>query len=171
MNERLLARPGYLVRRLHQVHSTAFAQACTRFGVTPVQYSLMTVVADQPGIDRRGAAAAIAVDRFVMADVAKRLEAAGLLASRVGEDRRTRALHLTERGRAVYAAMRRPAQRAHDAMVAPLPPTQRAQLLRLLRRLVDQHDSAEAGVRTGGRNGRTPRANAARGRRAAAAAD
>ncbi|WP_218127904.1 MarR family winged helix-turn-helix transcriptional regulator [Belnapia rosea] len=140
----LLDRPGVLVRRLHQIHSAMFQEECGAFGVTPVQYSLLTLVAAAPGMDQGSAASGLRLDRFTTADVIKRLQAAGLLQVGPGRDRRTRLLTLTERGGEVYAAMQESAARAHERLVAPLPPRQRALLMRMLRRLVDETDPLEA---------------------------
>jgi hypothetical protein len=38
-------RPGFLVRRLHQIHLALFAEECKAFGVTPAQYSILTAAA------------------------------------------------------------------------------------------------------------------------------
>ncbi len=135
----LLTRPGFLVRRLHQAHSMAFQAECGAFGVTPVQYSLMSILAGKPGIHQSTAATALGLDRFATADVIKRLQRAGLLRLAPGRDRRTKALSLTPRGRKMHDAMEAPAKRAHDDLAAALPPGQRTLFLTLLRRLVDDH--------------------------------
>ena len=140
----LLERPGVLVRRLHQIHSAMFQEECAAFGVTPVQYSLLTLVAAAPGLDQGGAAGALRLDRFTTADVIKRLVGAGLLRVAAGADRRTRLLHLTTLGEGVLAAMQPSAGRAHERLVEPLSPRERATLLRMLRRLVDRHAALDA---------------------------
>ena len=33
----LMRRPGFLVRRLHQIHLALFAEECAAFDLTPVQ--------------------------------------------------------------------------------------------------------------------------------------
>jgi DNA-binding MarR family transcriptional regulator len=140
----LLDRPGVLVRRLHQVHSAMFQEECAAFGVTPVQYSLLSLVQAAPGMDQRSAAAGLRLDRFTTADVIRRLQAAGFLRVVAGQDRRTRQLDLTTAGESVMAAMQPPAARAHARLVAPLPPGDQAVLLRLLRQLVDAHEAEGA---------------------------
>ena len=93
----LLERPGVLVRRLHQVHSALFQEECAAFGVTPVQYSLLSLVEVAPGLDQGAAAAGLRLDRFTTADVIRRLVAAELLRVTAGADRRTRPLALAPR--------------------------------------------------------------------------
>jgi len=140
----LLDRPGVLVRRLHQVHSAMFQEECGAFGVTPVQYSLLSLVQAAPGMDQRSAAAGLRLDRFTTADVIRRLQAAGFLRVAAGQDRRTRLLTLTAAGEAVMAAMQLLAARAHARLVAPLSPGDQVVLLRLLRQLVDAHEAEGA---------------------------
>ena len=40
----LWRRPGYLIRRLHQIHYALFFEECAAFGITPVQYGLLTLL-------------------------------------------------------------------------------------------------------------------------------
>jgi hypothetical protein len=51
----LARRPGFLIRRLHQMHLALFAEACGAFGATPVQYSILTVAGAGSGaVGKRG---------------------------------------------------------------------------------------------------------------------
>ena len=47
----LWSRPGFLVRRLHQIHAAMFAEECGAFNITPIQYGLMTILLEQPGLE------------------------------------------------------------------------------------------------------------------------
>jgi len=138
-------RPGFLIRRLHQIHAAMFQEECAAFGITPVQYSLMTLLQEHPGLDQGAAALGLGLDRFATADVANRLRAAGLLRSEPGRDRRTRALYLTEAGRRRYAEMAPAVARAHERMVECLPPQRRAAFLGTLKQLVAQLDPVGRG--------------------------
>lgn len=131
-------RPGFLVRRLHQIHLALFTEECKAFGVTPVQYSILTVAAAQPGLDQAALANQVGVDRTTMADVLARLERRGLVRrSRVERDARRKLVHATVVGQRLLARMDGPARRAHERTVAALPPKQRAAFIELLRRLVE----------------------------------
>jgi DNA-binding MarR family transcriptional regulator len=140
----LMQRPGVLIRRLHQVHSAMFQEETAGFGVTPVQYSLLTLLMETPGIEQGTAAAGLRLDRFTTADVVRRLEAAGLLRRKPGADRRARTLFLTRKGLNVFEAMRESVQRAHQRLVEPLPERRRGALLRMLQELVDRHATVGA---------------------------
>jgi hypothetical protein len=45
-------RPGFLVRRLHQIHVAMFLKALSEENVTPIQYGLLSILLDQPGLDQ-----------------------------------------------------------------------------------------------------------------------
>ncbi len=130
--------PGFLIRRLHQIHIALFSEECAGFDVTAVQYSIMTVIALRPGIDQSQIAEEAGIDRATLANVVARLEAGGLLeriTSRL--DRRQRLLALTASGRALLTRMHEPVQRAHTRTVAALSPDQRSTFMQLLSALVD----------------------------------
>jgi DNA-binding MarR family transcriptional regulator len=135
----LMRRPGVLIRRLHQVHSAMFQEEAALFGVTPVQYSLLTLLVDHPGTEQGAAAAGLRLDRFTTADVVRRLETAGLLRTTPGQDRRAKTLSLTPKGIRTFTAMRESVQRAHDRLVEPLPQRRRGAFLQMLQQLVDHH--------------------------------
>ena len=37
----LMSRPGFLIRRLHQIHIALFLEECAGVDITPVQYTLL----------------------------------------------------------------------------------------------------------------------------------
>src|SRR5712672_2457212 len=59
----LSQRPGFLIRRLHQIHVALFQEACGHFEVTPLQYSLLSALAARKTADQTTLAADIALDR------------------------------------------------------------------------------------------------------------
>ena len=40
----LQERPGFLIRRLHQIHVALFMEECAAESITPVQYSILTAL-------------------------------------------------------------------------------------------------------------------------------
>jgi DNA-binding MarR family transcriptional regulator len=127
----LTGRPGFLVRRLHQIHLALFAEECGRF-------SLLSVVAARPGLDQSALALEVGVDRATTANVLARLEGNGLLRRvRDAADSRVKLVHLTPAGRRMLARMDEPARRAHDRTLAGLKPADRERFVRFLAELVD----------------------------------
>ena len=136
----LARRPGYLIRRLHQVHVQLFHEECGALGVTPVQYSLLTALAHRPGADQAALGQSIGIDRTTTAQVLARLTARRLVERFPSPtDRRRRLARVTGDGLALLRRMDPSAQRAHDRTLAGLPASDRGRFLADLIRLVSFH--------------------------------
>jgi DNA-binding MarR family transcriptional regulator len=134
-------QPGHAIRRLHQISVGTFIQEAGEQGVTPVQYAALQTVSNQPGIDQRTLARAIALDTSTTGGVVDRLEARALLERRqLAEDRRVRQLFLTPAGEQALADVLPAMLRTQARILAPLTERQRAEFMRLLLRLVDQNN-------------------------------
>jgi DNA-binding MarR family transcriptional regulator len=137
----LADRPGYLVRRLHQIHVALFAETCGRFGITPVQYSMMTALDREGALDQMSLAAEVGIDRANATDVIRRLEGRGVLRRGADEtDSRLKICSLTPAGRRLAARMRPAVELAHQRTIAALPPRERAAFLASLVRLVEANN-------------------------------
>ena len=49
----LWSRPGYLIRRLHQIHVALFLEELRDSGLTPVQYGLLTALSFRGELDQK----------------------------------------------------------------------------------------------------------------------
>jgi DNA-binding MarR family transcriptional regulator len=137
----LWARPGFLVRRLHQIHVAMFFEECKVPNITPVQYALLTVLSVLPGLDQTALGQEVGLDRTTTADVVKRLEERGLVERRQNpEDRRTRHVHLTREGKAVVTSMRADMAHAQERLLLPLRPAQKKVFMELLSKLVEANN-------------------------------
>lgn len=137
----LWARPGFLIRRLHQINYALFFEECAGFDITPVQYSLLTTLSLNPDTDQHTLGREVGIDRTNVADVLRRLEQRGLLTRRKGEvDRRAVLARLTPAGEKVTREMFKAMQRAQARLLEPLPPKERAALMAGLLRLVDANN-------------------------------
>src|ERR1700730_16523655 len=58
----LWSRPGFLVRRLHQISVAIFLEEMAGLEITPVQYGALMIVAADPGIDQSALAAELGID-------------------------------------------------------------------------------------------------------------
>lgn len=133
----LWQRPGYLIRRLHQIHVAIFIEECEAFNITPVQYAVMTILLNRPGLDQISIANEAGIDRTNVADVLGRLEDRGLIRREVGgRDRRMKLARLTAQGQRVAHDMEDQMLRAQKRLVSPLSPQERAQLMELMSKLV-----------------------------------
>jgi DNA-binding MarR family transcriptional regulator len=132
----LYERPGFLLRRAHQISTAIFERACAELALTPAQYGVLTIVGEHPGIDQSSLARALAFDKVTVLRVLKGLEGRGLC-QRQSEpsDRRQMAVTLTATGRRLLKKAQAPVQRAYEELMHPLNATQRHQLLDLLQTL------------------------------------
>jgi MarR family transcriptional regulator, lower aerobic nicotinate degradation pathway regulator len=131
------ARPGFLIRRLHQIHLSLFAEECAPFNVTPVQYSILTAVADQPGLEQAALAQEVGVDRATLANVVARLADRGLVRRQQGkQDRRLKHVYPTPACKRLLEQMEGPARRAHERTIETLKPRERDGFMKALSHLV-----------------------------------
>lgn len=139
--ELLWSRPGFLIRRLNQIHYAMFSEEFKSQGLTPVQYGLMTAVHVMPGLDQTSLGQEVGLDRTTTADVIRRLEERGFLErSPNPQDKRTRHVHLTPAGREQVVSMHGAMKRAQERLLEPLRPVERDMLMDMLRRLVDANN-------------------------------
>ena len=131
-------RPGFLLRRTHQISAAVFESACAGVRLTPAQYGVLTVLAAEPGIDQTRLSRALAFDKVTVMRVLKGLEDRGLVwRERSTVSRRQMTVSLTPDGRKVLEAAREPAERAYQKLLSPLSPLQRRQLIELLHAITE----------------------------------
>ena len=134
----LWARPGYLLRRLHQIHYALFFQECARFDITPVQYGLLSTLQVNPDLDQNSLGRELGIDRTNVADVLNRLERRGLLERRRGpNDRRTMLTRLTPAGERLTKRMYPAMHRSQEILLKPLLRAERDAFIITLIRLID----------------------------------
>jgi DNA-binding MarR family transcriptional regulator len=138
----LSERPGFLIRRLHQIHAALFQEACGRFEITPLQYSLLSALAVRKTADQTSLAADIALDRTTTTGALKRLEARKLVERPIdAADRRARLCRLTRAGAALLGKIETAARSAHDATLEGLNDEERSQFIALMQRIVADNSS------------------------------
>jgi DNA-binding MarR family transcriptional regulator len=134
----LWSRPGFLVRRLHQIHSALFLEECAEFAITPVQYGLLTALLHFPGADQVTLGAEVGLDRTNVADVLERLGERGLIRREQSRrDRRSKVAYLTPRGEALTKRMHGSMQRAQERLLQPLAPEFRPAFMAMLLQLIE----------------------------------
>ena len=146
----LFRRPGFLVRRLHQIYVALYLQECEQFGTTPVQSSVLQVLLVKPGLDQATLASEIGVDRTTTSDVLNRLERRGLIERRpAADDRRLRRAYLTASGTAMVTDMQGALDNAHRRLVQALPTASRADFIDTLVLLVEaNNEQGRAALKT-----------------------
>ncbi len=129
-------RPGFLIRRLHQVHVSMFLSECKEFKITPVQFGVLTVLYKDKMLDQVSIATDLGVDRNTVADVIRRLQRRGLLLRPPSlTDKRTKLAQLTEKGQEFVEAVQPAMIRAQRRFTKSLTRDEQDQLMDLLRKL------------------------------------
>lgn len=134
----LWARPGYLLRRLHQIHYALFFEECAGFKITPVQYGLLTTLSVNPDLDQNSLGRELGIDRTNVADVLYRLARRGLVERRRSrDDRRMVLARLTPAGKRLTKKMYKSMQRSQERLLKPLLLHERNAFLITLVRLIN----------------------------------
>lgn len=132
----LYARPGFLLRRAHQISAAVFEDECRSLGLTPAQFGALSVLHASPGLDQSSLARALGFDKVTMLRVLRGLETRGLIARvRTPENRRNLSISLAPAGLALLQAAQQPSERAYGRLMAPLDAVQQTQLVALLQLL------------------------------------
>lgn len=134
----LWQRPGFLIRRLNQIHIALFFESCKDFAITPVQYGLLTTLSERPNLDQTSLCAEVGVDRTTMADVLRRLEERGLVKREPSpSDGRLKIANITARGRKTMKEMYASMREAQVKFLSPLDPKDQATFIRMMMQLVE----------------------------------
>lgn len=143
---RLYARPGFLLRRAHQISAAVFEDECRDLGLTPAQFGVLTVLKAHPGMGQSSLARALGFDKVTVLRVLRGLQARDLVARGPAEgNRRNVSVQLTPEGQEVLRQAQKPAEKAYRRLLAPLDSTQQEQLLALLQLLTGElEDEARA---------------------------
>lgn len=134
--EELTARPGFLIRRLHQIHVALFHQECSAFGLTPVQYSVLTSLQDEE-LDQKRLAESVGIDRATTTEVLRRLDKAGWIERRKCRvDGRRQLARLTPNGARLLVEVEDSARRAHERTIEPLTKAEQDRFVRYMNKIV-----------------------------------
>lgn len=156
VSEDLYHQPGHLIRRAQQI-SVAMFNEHVGPEVTSIQYAILRMVHEVPGIDQVNLARRIALDTSTTALAAARLESKGLLVRRNSEvDRRQLKLDLTPQGEKLIANLVDGVHRMRVQLLSALEPQEQDLFVQLLQKFVHlNNDQSRAPLRveTVGLNG------------------
>jgi MarR family transcriptional regulator, lower aerobic nicotinate degradation pathway regulator len=143
---RLYARPGFLLRRAHQISAAVFEDACRELQLTPAQFGALTVLQAHPGLGQSSLARALGFDKVTVLRVLRGLQARGLVTRAPAEgNKRNISVVLTADGQRLLKVAQKPAETAYRRLMAPLSKAQQQDLLDLLQLLTGElEDEARA---------------------------
>ncbi len=141
--EELYGRPGFMIRRAHQIAVSLFLEQTGELGITTTQYGILFLLRHRPGIDQITVSKLLGLDRSTTGMVLQKLEDAGLIGRRVGSaDRRRRTLQLTRAGERMLDRLAGPARAAQERVLSAFDARERAQFLRLLQKFTRRFDDS-----------------------------
>jgi|SRR5579872_852075 len=109
---------GYALRQAQLAVFRDFLRAFSRFNIRPVQYGVLTVIEQNPGLKQQHVCQAIGIRRANFVPLLDDLEHRGLARRGLSaHDQRASALFLTEKGKALMRELRRVNQ-AHERRIA-----------------------------------------------------
>jgi DNA-binding MarR family transcriptional regulator len=146
----LYRRPGFLLRRAHQISVALFLEEAAGLGLTTTQYGTMVVLRARESLDQVGIATLVGIDRSTTALVVSKLEEAGYIERRDDDvDKRRKIITLSPAGRAMLEKVAVPAQRARERALEAFSAKDAAKFLVLLERFVDAfNDQTRAPIRS-----------------------
>ena len=130
---RLTGLAGYLIRRAQLWVFYDFIETLAPLDIHPAQYSVLTVICENPGLSQMKLAHALGILRSGMVPLLDRLEERGLVV-RVpsATDRRTHALQLTEEGKALLTRVETLVREHEKRLIRKIGPRGHKQLLGIL---------------------------------------
>lgn len=148
--EELYQRPGFLLRRAHQISAALFLEEAAGLGLTTTQYGAMVALRARGSLDQVGIATLVGIDRSTTTLVVSKLAEAGYIERRDDKvDKRRKIITLSKAGHAMLGRVAQPAQRARERALEPFSATDAAKFLALLGRFVDAFNAqTRAPIRT-----------------------
>src|ERR1700736_6245545 len=141
-------RPGFLIRRLDQIHVALFQERGAAFEIPPLQYSLLSALAKRGTADQTTLAADVALDRTTTTGALKRLQLRKFVERSIHhQDRRSQLCRLTKKGAALLRRMEKAARAAHLETVADLSKADQKRFIAMMQRIVaasSDQDEAKA---------------------------
>lgn len=141
-NKTLWNRPSFLARRFHQINVAIFLETCSEANLTPIQWGVMTVVADEPGLGYSDIALLAGIDRHNVADVALRLKEKGVFKISFSEaDKRKACIYITKKGQKIMKQFEGRINQSQRLVLEPLDSNERLIFIDLLKRIIDHNNS------------------------------
>jgi DNA-binding MarR family transcriptional regulator len=127
---------GYNARRAALTVIAEFLPRMAQFGLRPVEFSVMVLVAHNPGITSRQLCSSLDILPPNLVGLVKHLEKLGWVEKREHPtDRRAQGLHLTDAGKAIHQQAEHTASALEIDATPRLTAAERKTLIRLLRKV------------------------------------
>ena len=133
----LYKRPGFMLRRAHQISVSLFMEQAAAQGVTTTQYGVLVILRTCEGLDQIGLSKKVGLDRSTTGLVIKKLESDGLVVRiEDPQDRRRKVIVLTAKGERKLESLRGAAAKSQEIALSAFTPEEATEFLRLLEKFV-----------------------------------
>ena len=113
--------PGPLIRRVHQIGVSIFADEFKEKDITPLQFSILWVLTTHSGEDQASLAQYVALDRTTCSNIVSRLEERGYLRREVDpENKRAKLVYITDAGRELFREVEVLMEKVSKRLLKPL---------------------------------------------------
>jgi MarR family transcriptional regulator, lower aerobic nicotinate degradation pathway regulator len=135
----LYKRPGFMLRRAHQISVSLFMLQPDALNVTTTQYGVLVILRACEGLDQISLAKKVGLDRSTTGLVVKKLEKQGYIV-RIADpqDLRRKVIVLTAKGERKLESLKEVAARSQELALSAFTPAEAKQFLSLLTKFV-QH--------------------------------
>lgn len=134
-------RPGFLIRRAHQISQGVFIEECAGLDITSTQFGVLSVLSRADELDQISVARLLGFDRSTTGLVVKLLEERNLIVrSPNSNDRRHHVLRLTDAGEKLRRRAEPLVDRVRKRLEAAFTPPQAAMFVKLLDKLTRSFD-------------------------------
>ena len=133
--------PGPLIRRVHQIGVSIFADEFKDWDITPLQFSILWVLNTHSGEDQASLAQYVALDRTTCSNIVSRLEQKGCIRRKTDpNNKRAKLVYITKAGRELLEQVTGLMERVMERILDPLTVSERKVFLKLLQKLADSNN-------------------------------
>ena len=141
----LAHRPGFLLRKAHQVAVAIFHDEIGELELTPPQHNVLAAILAHPGSHQVEISRRVGYDRATVGALLVNLEARKLISRRSSStDRRIRTLHITAEGKRLMSASTPAMVRINRQILEPLASHERELFVFLLAKIAFSRADREA---------------------------
>jgi DNA-binding MarR family transcriptional regulator len=129
---------GYMLRRAQLAVFQDFVRSYAEFGIRPAQYAALTIIERNPGLKQKDVSEALGIKRANFVAMCAELEKLGLAERhQPPTDRRSYALHLTRKGKALMKKLHAVNARHEERFIARIGEENRDRLISILTALAE----------------------------------
>lgn len=129
------SRLGYVLHRTDLLHMEILRGILRQIGLTPARATAIAFIHNNPGVDQSTLARALGINRASSMELVNVLDGLGAVQRRPGPNRRSHSLHLTAKGKKLYASFIEASAESDRLLSADLTEKEQRQLDSLLRRI------------------------------------